>query len=192
MTWRRCMCVIAVLTSFHSVPHRLGLGMPILPIWWEVLRGWLLKYCCLVLVGKSLGIAQHEIKNFSGWLQRNKKGNTSFSEGKLAHIQTKWSTREFAACANYRHKTWMQRHRWAQAGEEFGGEALVSGMPDSFALWTLTEARKERDSNGEGSPTTSRVSCSDLPQKKLKEYLLLSSSYLSLPYVTWVVFSLTI
>lgn len=77
--------VIAALTSFGCVLHRLRLRMPIILLSWEVLRGWLLKYCSLVLARKSLGRAQREIKNFSGWLQRNKKGNTPFSEGKFTN-----------------------------------------------------------------------------------------------------------
>lgn len=33
------LCIIAALTSFHSIPYSLCLAVPILPLWWESWKG---------------------------------------------------------------------------------------------------------------------------------------------------------
>lgn len=157
-------CVIAALTSLHSIPHRLCLGVPILPLWWESWEG--------------------DYWNIVAWCGRGKPWNSimwsktfqdDYKEGKLTNIQQHKGQENLLPTTGI--KQGLEWHRWAPDGEEFGGKTLVSHIPD-------TEARQERDSDGAGSPTAPRVSESDLPWKELKEYLLLSSSYLSLPYVS--------
>lgn len=145
--------------------------------WWEVLRWWLMKYCCLLLVGQSHGITGIKSKTF-----QNDKGYISFSEGKLANIQTKWSKEICCMChlqaidKSYKGtaESWFR--------EKFGEDAVVSGIPDSIVLQIQMPNRRGTIMAKVALQLTESavVICHE---RKLKN-LLLSSSCFSMSCVT--------